>query len=143
MFDEMIDRIQTTTISRLLKGRIVRIQPGMPQRPVPQRPPITGMNPAIAARAREIAEQRAAEAAAKQEEEKQTAASTPSAAVTPSAAQTSGPVIGDAPQPPSDLATNIGGKAMPKVNDKNAKVGRNDPCPCGSGKKYKNCCGKL
>jgi preprotein translocase subunit SecA len=23
------------------------------------------------------------------------------------------------------------------------KVGRNDPCPCGSGKKYKNCHGKL
>ena len=23
------------------------------------------------------------------------------------------------------------------------KVGRNDPCPCGSGKKYKHCCGKL
>ena len=22
------------------------------------------------------------------------------------------------------------------------KVGRNDPCPCGSGKKYKRCCGK-
>jgi len=22
-----------------------------------------------------------------------------------------------------------------------AKVGRNDPCPCGSGKKYKKCCG--
>jgi len=22
------------------------------------------------------------------------------------------------------------------------KVGRNDPCPCGSGKKYKNCCGR-
>ena len=21
-------------------------------------------------------------------------------------------------------------------------VGRNEPCPCGSGKKYKNCCGK-
>ncbi len=30
-------------------------------------------------------------------------------------------------------------KAQPKrVN----KIGRNDPCPCGSGKKYKNCCGK-
>ena len=27
------------------------------------------------------------------------------------------------------------------VND-GPKVGRNDPCPCGSGKKYKNCCGK-
>ena len=25
---------------------------------------------------------------------------------------------------------------------KEAKVGRNDPCPCGSGKKYKKCCGK-
>ena len=25
---------------------------------------------------------------------------------------------------------------------KGAKVGRNDPCPCGSGKKYKFCCGK-
>ena len=25
---------------------------------------------------------------------------------------------------------------------KEAKVGRNDPCPCGSGKKYKNCCGR-
>ena len=23
-----------------------------------------------------------------------------------------------------------------------AKIGRNDPCPCGSGKKYKNCCGQ-
>lgn len=22
------------------------------------------------------------------------------------------------------------------------KIGRNDPCPCGSGKKYKNCCGR-
>ena len=30
----------------------------------------------------------------------------------------------------------IGGKT------KKEKVGRNDPCPCGSGKKYKNCCGK-
>ncbi len=32
-------------------------------------------------------------------------------------------------------------KAKPIVND-GPKVGRNDPCPCGSGKKYKNCCGK-
>ena len=32
-------------------------------------------------------------------------------------------------------------KKKPKVN-KNKKVGRNAPCPCGSGKKYKQCCGK-
>ena len=25
---------------------------------------------------------------------------------------------------------------------KGAKIGRNDPCPCGSGKKYKQCCGR-
>ena len=31
-------------------------------------------------------------------------------------------------------------KQSPVVKDK--KVGRNDPCPCGSGRKYKQCCGK-
>jgi len=29
------------------------------------------------------------------------------------------------------------------ATDEVPKVGRNDPCPCGSGKKYKNCHGKL
>ena len=33
------------------------------------------------------------------------------------------------------------GSQTPYKN-KGEKVGRNDPCPCGSGKKYKNCCGK-
>ncbi|HML25295.1 MAG TPA: SEC-C metal-binding domain-containing protein [Methanomethylovorans sp.] len=35
-------------------------------------------------------------------------------------------------------------KRAPIVNApfKTVKVGRNDPCPCGSGKKYKKCCGK-
>lgn len=32
------------------------------------------------------------------------------------------------------------GKARPVVNA-GSKIGRNDPCPCGSGKKYKKCCG--
>ena len=32
-------------------------------------------------------------------------------------------------------------KLAPIVNE-SPKVGRNDPCPCGSGKKYKQCCGK-
>lgn len=30
----------------------------------------------------------------------------------------------------------------PDVTPKSKQIGRNDPCPCGSGKKYKNCCGK-
>ncbi len=33
-------------------------------------------------------------------------------------------------------------KRKPIVKNKEEKVGRNDPCPCGSGKKYKNCCGR-
>ena len=34
------------------------------------------------------------------------------------------------------------GKDTIKTSKKSDKVGRNDPCPCGSGKKYKQCCGK-
>ena len=34
------------------------------------------------------------------------------------------------------------GKDTVKTQAKSTKVGRNDPCPCGSGKKYKQCCGK-
>ncbi|MCR5415883.1 MAG: SEC-C domain-containing protein [Pseudobutyrivibrio sp.] len=33
-------------------------------------------------------------------------------------------------------------KNMHTVVRSEKKVGRNDPCPCGSGKKYKHCCGK-
>ena len=33
-------------------------------------------------------------------------------------------------------------KVEKKKPKKSKKVGRNDPCPCGSGKKYKQCCGK-
>ena len=42
----------------------------------------------------------------------------------------------------------VDGKISPKeggidktIRNEEPKVGRNDPCPCGSGKKYKNCCG--
>ncbi|MFZ2088576.1 MAG: preprotein translocase subunit SecA [Desulfobaccales bacterium] len=35
-----------------------------------------------------------------------------------------------------------GGDAPKPVERKSGKTGRNDPCPCGSGKKYKKCCGK-
>ena len=31
---------------------------------------------------------------------------------------------------------------LPRATDRvKSKIGRNDPCPCGSGKKYKRCCG--
>ncbi|MBO5926745.1 MAG: SEC-C domain-containing protein, partial [Clostridia bacterium] len=44
---------------------------------------------------------------------------------------------------PKDLTEGGGGtETQPKTIVKGKKVGRNDPCPCGSGLKYKNCCGK-
>jgi len=39
------------------------------------------------------------------------------------------------------LAASHGGPQKQKPVVKKDKVGRNDPCPCGSGKKYKKCCG--
>ncbi len=53
--------------------------------------------------------------------------------VTPERVQTAKPVearlAGDGPRQPRRVKAS-------------QKVGRNDPCPCGSGKKYKNCCGR-
>ncbi len=37
---------------------------------------------------------------------------------------------------------NDGKETVKSTPKRVTKVGRNDPCPCGSGKKYKNCCGK-
>ena len=37
---------------------------------------------------------------------------------------------------------NDGKEKVKQAPKKSVKIGRNDPCPCGSGKKYKQCCGK-
>ena len=47
---------------------------------------------------------------------------------------------GGAKQVEESDAPEISKIAMPVVRDA-PKVGRNDPCPCGSGKKFKRCCG--
>ena len=60
-------------------------------------------------------------------------------------------LIEEASVPESERAANMlaqlaadidgnGGKTQEK--SPSLKVGRNDPCPCGSGKKYKRCCGR-
>ncbi len=41
-----------------------------------------------------------------------------------------------------DGGAKIGTDVDRTVRNEGPKIGRNDPCPCGSGKKYKNCCGK-
>ncbi|MBR0424885.1 MAG: preprotein translocase subunit SecA [Clostridia bacterium] len=50
------------------------------------------------------------------------------------------PVVREQVAKPVETPAEDGSK--PVVKPKRLKVGRNDPCPCGSGKKYKNCCGK-
>ena len=41
-----------------------------------------------------------------------------------------------------DLLTEIQSSKETPFKRESTKVGRNDPCPCGSGKKYKKCCGR-
>lgn len=42
----------------------------------------------------------------------------------------------------NDPFENVNIEMFESANPTNNKVGRNEPCPCGSGKKYKKCCGK-
>lgn len=41
---------------------------------------------------------------------------------------------------PQDIQTVLRGMRTKPILRDYKKIGRNDPCPCGSGKKYKNCC---
>ncbi len=55
---------------------------------------------------------------------------------------------GQAEAPAQGQASDVVSEAVAAVNKPQPiktgpKVGRNDPCPCGSGKKYKQCCGKM
>ncbi len=51
-------------------------------------------------------------------------------------------MIGLEPDKPEDIIDleRLLNPSKPKIAEQ--KVGRNDPCPCGSGKKFKKCCGK-
>jgi len=49
-------------------------------------------------------------------------------------------IIGFEPDKPEDIS-DLEKLLNPPHLVKSEKIGRNDPCPCGSGKKYKKCCG--
>ena len=51
-----------------------------------------------------------------------------------------GKVVDKKPTDTSKAKTPMPFKPMPRKSPQ--KVGRNDPCPCGSGKKFKHCCMK-
>jgi preprotein translocase subunit SecA len=68
----------------------------------------------------------------------------------PSAATATGPVPGrhgDRPPTSDGMSSNGDGSELKldlaPVRREVPKVGRNEPCPCGSGKKFKNCCGRV
>jgi len=67
---------------------------------------------------------------------------------TPSAATADGPPRGVRPHPSGSISTGGNGDGAGEISldlpvrRSIPKVGRNDPCPCGSGKKFKNCCGR-
>ena len=48
----------------------------------------------------------------------------------------------EAPGAPAQAVASRGGESKQRLKVGGRKVGRNDPCPCGSGKKYKKCCGR-
>ncbi len=116
MFDEMIERIQTNTIAMLLKVRLeVR------QQPVPRVMPTSGYTRPSAP---DQGDKASVSVPAKEE------------SVAPSVADVKPVVDVDS------LKTNGSQKFNPASMPKKVKVGANDPCPCGSGLKYKKCHGK-
>ena len=51
------------------------------------------------------------------------------------------PPVRQAVSPKKQAAQSAGAASNKKAAAEEHKIGRNDPCPCGSGKKYKKCCG--
>ena len=132
MFDEMVERIQERTIRFLLKCQI-KAQPRPVQRIFP-----TANRPAQPA---------AQNVSAQTSEQSETAPAKelPAENTAPSASQTAAPVGPEAMPKEVDvnsLRTSGEVKFNPATLKKDKKVGPNDPCPCGSGLKYKKCHGK-
>jgi len=50
-------------------------------------------------------------------------------------------IVGLEPDEPEDISDLDLLLNTPKPAKTEKKIGRNEPCPCGSGKKYKKCCG--
>ena len=132
MFDEMVERIQERTIRFLLKCQI-KAQPRPVQRifPTANRAPEQANAPQQAQQPQAAEQARPAPAAPQQEQQGSGANVSP---VGPEAMPKAVDV--------NSLRTSGEVKFNPATMKKEKKVGPNDPCPCGSGLKYKKCHGK-
>ncbi|HWU89508.1 MAG TPA: preprotein translocase subunit SecA [Kofleriaceae bacterium] len=119
LFSEMMERIQSNTVTKLFRVQIQREEEQVPQ---------------LAEKERQLAERGAANKSEEENAEQEAAERT---------AQRRAQRGGRAAQAARGGAD--GGEPVEKagpVRRERPKVGRNDPCPCGSGKKYKKCHGK-
>jgi len=117
MFQEMMGRINANVATKLFRIEIRREEEAVP---------------ALEAKRRQVVEAGAAGKVDQDDAEQQVAAQ----------ARRRGRVQGARPQAArADSGAGAGDKAE-TVRRERPKVGRNDPCPCGSGKKYKKCHGK-
>ena len=116
MFDKMLDQNNKTIISTIMRGQI----------------PVRDPEEVARAQAAALAQAQAMAMAQKREQERMKATQEEAQKITdepkPQPQQ-------QQPQQPEQP------KTQPIVRGEK-KIGRNDPCPCGSGKKYKNCHGK-
>ncbi len=146
MFDEMVERIQERTIRFLLKCSI-RAEQRPVQRIFPSRP---------APRPAQIPQNAQTEAQQGGQDSGKNDPPAPPAANGAAPAEQTEPAV----QQGAENVAPVGGEALPKAVDvdslrtsgenkfnpatmkKVKKVGPNDPCPCGSGLKYKKCHGK-
>jgi preprotein translocase subunit SecA len=118
MFDDMMDDIRNTVMSRVFKVRIQMSPAGEEQRRHLQTMHINAQHSEAGSSfgAPTQAQQTQAAAQMSGDQARRTAAS-------------------------SSMQKHTQGESI-TVRRSMPKIGRNDPCPCGSGKKYKNCCGK-
>lgn len=121
MFENMLNNLNTKAASALMRGQIF-----IPQRPAPQAAPEqTSEQPRQRPNPQFTREMPAQRSAQDYKTSKATLPSEEEAAQRRAASARQG-----------EQQKTMPIKAQPKI-------GRNDPCPCGSGKKYKNCHGKL
>ena len=147
MFNEMIERIQTNTVAMLLKVRIeVRQRPATRVLPTASRvaPRPAAQSAQGEAPAQQPAQSETQENAAPAQGE---TAESASSAQQPAAPGLPGLSPSGIPEIPAavdvdSLKTSGESKFNPASMPKRKKVGPNDPCPCGSGLKYKKCHGK-
>ena len=132
MFDEMVERIQERTIRFLLKCQI-RAQ----QRPVQRIFPTANRPAQPAQNSQEPVQPRQPE-----QQEAPVQNNTPEATQSVQNAAPVGPEAMPKEVDVNSLRTSGEVKFNPATMKKDKKVGPNDPCPCGSGLKYKKCHGK-